>query len=188
MRGNQPERVPTKISVAAQGGATILVLMGLALIALGVYAWAFEEARPPSSSSGGISFADLSYAVAILLIAVGSLPVIAGGWILTRPGPVPLGLGAAVGGGAALLMFWWFADVLGAQRGRPFDPSIAIPLVLGVLLLVVAILLAVALVNTTPPPKEENRGHRTSAKRRKERWQDDRRAQKPPPGYGTRRR
>jgi len=165
----------------------MLVLPGLALIALGVYAWAFEEARPPSSSSGEISFADLNYAVAILLIAVGSVPVVVGGWILARPRPVPLGIGAAVGGGAALFMFRWSADVFGAQRGRPFDPSIAIRFVLGVMALLAAILLAVALVNTTPPPSETTRGHRTSSKRRKERWQDERRVQKPPPGYGTRR-
>ena len=187
MQGNQPGRVPEKSSTAARGGAAILVLLGLAAIALGVYAWAFEEARPPSSSSGSISFADLSYALAILLIAVGSVPVVAGGWILARPGPVPLGIGAAVGGGGALLMLGWSADVIVAQRGRPFDPSTAIPFVLGVLLLLATILLAVALVKTTPPPEEETRGYRTAAKRRNERARDDRRAQKPPPGYGTRR-
>jgi hypothetical protein len=187
MRGNQPERVPTKISVAAQGGATILVLVGLAAIALGVYAWAFEATRPPSSSSGGTSFAYLSYALAILLIAVGSVPVVAGGWILARPGPVPLGIGALVGGGGALLMLRWSADVLGYLHRRPLDPSMAIPFVVAALFLLATILLAIALVKAPPPPKEATRSHRTSAKRRTERWQDDRRAQKPPPGYGTRR-
>ena len=187
MSGNPAGSHAGKISGAALGGATILVLLGLAAIALGVYAWAFEAARPPSSSSGGVSFADLSYALAILLIAVGSVPVVAGGWILVRPGPVPLGIGAAVGGGGALLMLWMSADLLGDLRSRPLDPSMAIPFVAAALLLLATILLAVALVNAPPRPKEATRGHRTSAKRRRERFQDDRRVQKPPPGYGTRR-
>jgi hypothetical protein len=184
MSGNQAGSHPGKISGAALGGATILVLLGLAAIALGVYAWAFEAARPPSSSPGGVSFADLSYALAILLIAVGSVPVGAGGWILARPRPVLLGVGAAIGAGYGLVILLLSVD---GQRGRPLDPSIAIPFVVAALFLLSAILLAIALVNAPPGPREATRGHRTSAKRRKERWRDDRRAQKPPPGYGTRR-
>ena len=191
MSGNRPGRVPEKISGAAAGGATILVVLGLAVIALGVYGWAFEAARPPSRSSAGDSFAGpfagLGYSVAIMLIAVGSVPVAAGGWILVRPRPVPLGIGAAIGGVGALFMFRWSADALGAQHGRPFDQGVAILFILAALLLLAAILLAVALVYTTPPPKEATRGHRTSADGRKVQWQDDRRVQKPPPGHGTRR-
>jgi len=182
--GNQQGRVPVKSSGAALGGATILVLLGLAAIALGVYAWAFEAARPPSSSPGGVSFADLSYALAILLIAVGSVPVGAGGWILARPRPVLLGVGAAIGACYGLVILWLSVD---GQRGRPFDLGIAILLVVAALFLLAAILLAIGLVNTTPPPKEATRDHPRSAERRKERWQDDRRVQKPPPGHGTRR-
>jgi hypothetical protein len=183
MSGNRPGRVPEKISGAAQGGASILVVLGLAVIALGVYGWVFEAARPPSSSSGGNSFAGLGYSVAIVLIAVGSVPAAVGGWILVRPGPVPLGIGAVIGGGGALLLFRWFADALGV----PQRDGIVILFILAALFLLAAILLAVALVRTTPPPNEATRGHRTSADGRKVRWQDDRRAQKPPPGHGTRR-
>jgi uncharacterized membrane protein len=183
MSGNRPGRVPGKIGGAAAGGATILVLLGLAAIALGVYSWVFEEARPSSQSSDGTSWASgLGYALAIVLIAVGSVPVAAGGWILVRPRPVPLGVGAAIAGLGALFMFRWFADALGAHLD-----GIAIPFVLAALLLLAAILLAVALVNAPPPPTEAPRGQRGPAKGRTERWRGDRRTQKPPPGYGTRR-
>jgi hypothetical protein len=188
MSGNRPGRVPEEISGAAQGGATILVLLGLAPIALGVYGWLVEAARPSSTSSDGTSWASgLGYGVAIVLIAAGSVVVGAGGWILVRPRPVPRGIGAAVAGGGALFMGWLSAGILGYQRGRPFDPSIAIPFILAALFLLAAILLAVTFVNTTPPPKEVPRGRRTSAKRRNEPWRDDLRARKPPPGHGTRR-
>jgi uncharacterized membrane protein len=182
MSGNRAGSHPGKISAAAQGGATILVLLGLAAIALGLYAWAFEAARPPSQSSDGTSFADLSYALAILLIAVGSVPVVAGGWILVRPGPVAFGIGTVVGGGYGGLVL-----LLGGQSSRPFEQGFAILFILAALFLLAAVLLAVALVNATPPPVEAPRGPRSPAQRRQERWQDDRRAQKPPPGYGTRR-
>jgi hypothetical protein len=184
MSGNRAAGHPAKISSAALGGATILVLLGLAAIALGVYAWAFEAARPPSSSSGGVSFADLSYALAILLIAVGSVPVGAGGWILARPRPVLLGVGAAIGACYGLVILWLS---VGGQRGRPFDPGIAVLFIVAALFLLAAILLAIGLVNTTPPPTEATRDHPRSAERRRERSRDDHRAQKPPPGHGTRR-
>jgi hypothetical protein len=185
MSGNRAGSHPGKVSSAALGGATILVLLGLAAIALGVYSWVFEEARPSSQSSDGTSWASgLGYGLAIMLIAVGSVPVGAGGWILARPRPVLLGVGAAIGACYGLVILWLS---VGGQRGRPFDPGIAILFVVAALFLLAAILLAIGLVNTTPPPKEATRGDETSAKRREERWRDDRRAQKPPPGYGTRR-
>jgi hypothetical protein len=184
MGGNRAGSHAAKISGAALGGATILVLMGLAAIALGVYLWSFEAARPSSQSSDGSSWlSGLGYALAIVLIAVGSVPVGVGGWILVRPGPVPLGIGTVVGGGYGGLVL-----LSGGQSSRPFDQGFAILLILAAPFLFAAVLLAVALVKTTPPPREATRGHRMSAKRRKERWRDDRRAQKPPPGYGTRRR
>jgi hypothetical protein len=185
MSGNRAGSHPGKVSSAALGGATILMLLGLVAIALGVYSWVFEEARPSSQSSDGTSWASgLGYALAIVLVAVGSVPVGAGAWILRRPEPVPLWIGAAIGGGYGLVVLWLS---VGGQRGRPFDPGIAILFVAAALFLLAAILLAIGLINTTPPPKEATRGDRTSAKRREERWRDDRRAQKPPPGYGTRR-
>ncbi len=182
MSGNRTGSHPRKASGAALGGATILVLLGLVAIALGAYAWAFEAARPSSTSSDGISFASLSYGVAIWLIVVGSVPVGAGSWILARPGPVSLGIGTVVGGGYGGLLLLLFG-----QSSRPFDQGLVIPFVLAALFLLAAILLAVALVNAPPPPVEASRGHGRSAKRRRERWRDDRRAHKPPPGYGTRR-
>ncbi len=182
MSGNRAGGHPEKISRAALSGATILVLLGLAAIALGVYAWAFEAARPPGTSSDGISFASLNYGVALMLIAVGSVPVGVGSWILVRPWPVPLGIGTVVGGGYGGLVL-----LSGGQSSRPFDQGFAIPFILAALFLLAAILLAVALANEPPPPVEASRGHRRSAKRHKERWRDDHSAQKPPPGYGTRR-
>lgn len=177
MKGNRPGRAPERISGAALGGATILLLLGLAAIALGVYSWAFEAARPSSQSSDGTSWASgLGYGLAIVLIAVGSVPVGAGGWILVRPRPMPLGIGAAIGGGYGGLGLLFFGN-----------SGLAIPLIVAALFLVAAILLAVALVNAPPPPTEAPRGQRSPAKGRTERWRGDRRTQKPPPGYGTRR-
>jgi hypothetical protein len=183
MSQNRAGGHPGKISGAAQGGATILVLLGLVAIALGVYLWSFEAARPSSQSSDGTSWlSGLGYGLAIILIAVGSVPVSVGGWILVRPGPVPLGIGTVVGGGYGGLVL-----LSGGQSSRPFDQGLAILFIFAALFLLAAVLLAVALVNATPPPKEATRGRRTSPKQRTERWREDRRAQKPPPGYGTRR-
>jgi hypothetical protein len=122
--------------------------------------------------------------LAIMLIAVGSVPVGAGGWILARPRPVLLGVGAAIGACYGLVVLWLS---VGGQRGRPFDPGIAILFIVAALFLLAAILLAIGLVNTTPTPPEATRDHPRSAERRRERSRDDHRAQKPPPGYGTRR-
>ncbi len=185
MSGNQAGRHADRFSDAALWGATILLLVGLPAIALGAYLWAFEAARPPSPSSGGISFAGLGYALAIVLIAFGSVPACAGGWILVRPRPLPLGIGATVGAGYALVLLWMW--VPGGQGRLPFDPNAALPLGIATLLAVAAVLLAYALVNAPPPPVESSRGQGRSAKRRRERWQDDSRVQKPPPGYSTRR-
>ena len=71
MSGNRASSHPGKISSAALGGATILVVLGLAAIALGVYSWVFEEARPSSQSSDGTSAAGASRAaISVAPVAV----------------------------------------------------------------------------------------------------------------------
>jgi hypothetical protein len=160
------------------------VLLGLAGIALGVYLWAFEAARPSSGSSGGISFAWLGYTLAVVLVVISSPAVGVGIWILLRPAPGRLGIGGAMGCGYGLIMLWLGFSSLGYERGRPFDPSTAIPFVVASLFLLAALMLTIALVTAEPPTKQAL--PRRRARRHPEQWQGDPRIEKPPPGYGTR--
>jgi hypothetical protein len=170
---------------AAMLGATALVLMGLAGIALGVYLWAFEAARPAGGSSGGISFAGVGYALAVILVVIASPLVGVGISILWRPTPGRVGIGAAMSAGYALIMLWLGSSAFGYQRGRPFDPSTAVPFVAGGIFLLAALMLSIALVTAGPSPNEASPPRR--ARRHPEQWQGDPRVETRPPGSDTRR-
>ena len=185
MSRNRSGRDPEEISGAAQGGATILVLLGLAGVALGVYGWVFEAARASGGSSGGISFAWFGYTAAVVLVVVSSPAVGVGIWILQRPAPGPLGIGGAMGCGYGLIMLCVGLSSLESQRGRPFDPGTAIPIVVAGLFLLAALMLTIALVGAEPPTKEAPPPRR--ARGHPEQGRGDPRSEKPPPGYGTRR-
>jgi len=184
MSGNRSRRDPEAISGAALGGATILVLLGLAGIALGVYFLAFEAARPSSGSSGTPSFASLGYTMVVILFVVSSSAVGVGIWILQRPAPGPLGIGAAMGCGYGLIMLCVCLNSLESLRGRPFDPGTTIPFVVAGLFLLAGFMLTIALVRAEPPTREAMPPRRA---RRHPEQRGDPRIEKPPPGYGTRR-
>jgi hypothetical protein len=185
MGGPSSTRNPGRIGRAALGGAAILLLLGLAGIALGIYAWAFEEARPSSGTSGGVSFAWVGYTLAAILVVVSSPLVGVGTWILARPAkPAPLGIGGAMATGYGLVMLWLGASSLEHQRGRAFDEGTAIPFVIAVLFLLAALMLGASLLTTEAPTEETPATHRS--RREEGRWRDDR-VETPPPGYGTRR-
>lgn len=132
---------PGRIGFAAQAGAAVLALLGLAAVALGVYFWALEAGTPVEEASGGMSFRGLGYALGLVLVVVGSPPLGVGVWIMRRPGSRPIGVGAALGFVYALLLLWLGLYAANGQRGIPMSPSTAIPFVVGGLFLVAAILL-----------------------------------------------